>query len=262
MNKNRFWNELRWVAALKRKQTLGVMGVIFLASTAVAFFMMAGIFNDNTPVETRAENTAMIASLLDSLIAIYCFVTIFGPLNDKSNQVCLLTAPASNAEKFFARMLYLVFQTLVAINIGEISGLLAGTLLSGEPLTGSLLPHLLGADMQSYNAPAMNASMYFTGLTNSLWMMSCYVLGNLYFRKHSFILTTVIIFAVTIGISMCIGILIGYYCHQFGTNWPTDLWLRYRNEAVVFIGMGLVALFCVNLLWGYRKFCRLQFKNL
>lgn len=242
---NRFLQTLKW-NIITEKKTMFTHTLAFV----VAFLVIQGFYilvvnMFQSPGRKSVEIGMLMCVCMLFVMAFYYASGVLGNARTKEQRITVLMLPASNAEKFCARLVYV----LLFIPLLFVSALVVATLLRmGIQL---LLGHddiIFGLGMVMED----NGYDFLNSLLGHLFSVSLFVLGGVLFRKHPFIWTSVSIMTISFAIA-----LIGVFIARFVL--PEHMHIHISVEVPRLIGhLLLVALTVFNFWLSYRLFRRLQ----
>ena len=242
---NRFLQTLKW-NIITEKKTMFTHTLAFVAAFLIIQLFYIGVVNMFQNPGPKSVMTGMLMSISIVFLMTYYYASgILGNARTKEQRTTVLMLPASNAEKFCARLVYV----LVFIPLLVIAALLVATLLRmGIQL---LLGHdyiVFGFDMLTDEG----GFGFLNSLLGHLFGISVFVLGGVLFRKHPFIWTWVstlcLFFVVALVLGLIAKILLSANVHlHIGVEIPRT------------IGNIIAAVIMVFNFWlSYRLFRRLQ----
>lgn len=189
-NINRFARTLT-CEVLTRKCIYAALGAFLAVMVPAAFRLIMGISN---------MDMDWFASLLAVVMAAYfitCGAFIVNNLDDSKKRINAFLLPASKLEKFVSRYLFLLIAMPIALLIGFAAGdvlqMLLFKLIQGE--ASPLMPAL--AEAMSNTVSTDSGTLAFLWLLHSL-----YLLFGLFFRRHAWLLSCLLLLAVAILISV------------------------------------------------------------
>lgn len=187
--------------------------------------------------------------------AIYMASRILKPCSTKTGCVSMLMLPASNFEKFVARVLAVsvgffltVLVALLAVSLTYY--LLVPLFRLGSGGYGSLLAYSLGGLLPAEEREFTWGLFYMLGVV--CWAYSVFVLGGVLWRRHAFGKAL----GVLIGAFFLFVISMGMVLSDFQTLKTLDR----QTIETAFVLVGLFWWLCAvgNWIYGYRRFTRLQ----
>jgi len=242
---NRFLQTLKWNIVTEKKtmltHTLAFI-VGFLVIQAL-YILIVNMFQNPGPKSVMIGMTMSIAMVF--VLTYYYASGLLGNARTKEQRTTMLMLPAGNAEKFCARLVYV----LLFIPLLVIAALLVATLLRmGIQL---LLGHdyvVFGLGMLTEDTPFH----FFNSLLAQLFSLSLFVLGGVLFRKHPFIWTSVSTMTAIFAITLIAGFIAKFVL-------PDHTHLHISLDVPRTVGNIVMAVLTVFNIWlSYRLFCRLQ----
>ena len=265
-NINRFWQVLKWTVMSEKKSIITAFIAFTVGFLAIQLFSCFTIFDINHGLGPAATMAGMgtCAAILGFMAAYYAS-GILGNARTTQQRTTALMLPASNLEKFIARLIYCCIGLLIVLYLAALAAtglrmfleLIAGhDQITAELgiLFGYVSPY--GYDEQIENGISFGP-LFPTAIT--LWSTSLYVLGGAFFRKRPFVWTNVVLFAgglLLFSIVFYVATLIGEeevseFLHPiFKDMTPASFF----NWVSVF----LFAFTALNVWLSYRLFSRLQ----
>ena len=242
---NRFLQTLKW-NIITEKKTLFTHTLAFVVAFLLIqlfYIFIINMFQEPDPKSVMIAMTFSV-SAIGFLTAFYAS-GILGNARTKEQRTTMLMLPASNLEKYTARLVYV----LVVIPLLVIVALIAATLLRmGIQL---LLGHnfiVFGFDMVGDE----HGRFFFELILSHLFSMSLFVLGGMLFRKHPFIWTGVSIMGIILTLVMIGGLLVKLL---MPINYNVHISLHIP-DFVSYIVLSVLTVF--NFWLSYRLFTRLQ----
>lgn len=250
----RFWQTLKWTVLTERKSILTAAVAFLVAFLAIQLFSCFTIFDLTQTLGREATWGGMITCLgLFAFMQGYYASGVLGNARQSRQRTTVLMLPASNAEKFTARLVYcLLFMP----------ALLLVTLLGASALR-MLLELLAGHQdivlgfglMQNY------FELNFTGWmphAASLWSLSLFILGGVFFRQRPFVWTNVALFAG----SLLLFTLLFYVGTLIGEDNIKQLFRGLDGMSFdtfeLIVNLVLTAFTVFNVWLSYWLFCRLE----
>lgn len=242
---NRFLQTLKW-NIITEKKTLFAHSLAFVAAFLLIQLFYICVMNMLQEPGPKSVIVAMTfsASIVGFLTSYYAS-GILGNARTKEQRTTVLMLPASNAEKYCARLVYV----LVIIPLFVAAALIVATLLR----MGIQL--LLGHDYIVFGFDMLFDESGFEFLETVLahvFMMSLFVLGGALFRKHPFIWTWVSLMVLILSLALVVGLLVKLLN-------PTMHHFYIHMDIPRVVGDVLFTALTVFNFWlSYRLFCRLQ----
>ena len=242
---NRFLQTLKW-NIITEKKTLFTHSLAFVA--AFLLIQLFYICVVNMFQEPSRSGMVSVIAFTDSVVLFltaYYASGILGNARTKEQRTTMLMLPACNAEKYWARLAYV----LVIIPLLIVAALIVANILRmGIQL---ILGHnhiIFGLDVMI----DLHGFEVLEIILSHLFMMSLFVLGGVLFRKHPFIWTWVSIMAFSLLVVLGGGLL-------FKLLNPTMHHIHITvDTANTIVYLFFAALTVFNFWLSYRLFCRLQ----
>lgn len=257
-NVNRFWQVLKWTL-LTEKKSIFTAAVAFLCGfLAIQLFSCFTIFDITYGLGEAATLAGMVTcAFLISFMSAYYASGILGNARTSQQRVTVLMLPASNMEKYVARIVYCCIIMPLVLYLAAFAATWLRMLLewmAGHDFITAKLSVLF-----DFGAHANN--MEFSSLFNIIfycWCTSLMVLGGVFFRTRPFIWSNVTIF---LG-SLLLFSLIFYICVLIGKDNVRDFAMNFKDMTFDTFELTVSLLFTVftvlNIWLSYRLFCRLQ----
>ncbi len=242
---NRFLQTLKWNIITEKKTMLThtlafVVGFLIIQGL---YIFIVNMFRNPGP---KSVEIGMMMSISMVFVLVYYYASgILGNGRTKEQRTTVLMLPASNAEKYCARLVYV----LVFIPLLVIAALIVATLLR----MGIQL--LLGHDYIVFGLDFLmddGGFGFLDTLSSHLFSVSIFVLGGVLFRKHPFIWTCVSTMAILFIIALVMGLIVKLCL-------PTHMYVHVEADFPRAVGYVLAAVVMVFNFWfSYRLFRRLQ----
>ena len=254
-NMNRFWQVLKW-NLLTEKKSISTAAIAFLVGfLCIQLFSCFTLFDLSQGLGEGATLAGMITcvTIISVLLIPYYVTGILGNARTKQQRTTALTLPASNMEKFLARIIYCcIFMPLLLI-----VALVAATCL--RMLMEMIFGHegiISGFQMLSEHfAPNYDSLTAFVG---SIWMLSLFVLGGVFYRHRPFIWTSVTLVAASL-LLVTMGF---YFGTMIGENGIRRLAMNFSDLSFetfdLIVSLILAAFTALNFWLSYWLFCKLQ----
>lgn len=255
-NFNSYWNTFKWMMFSNHRDLLAILGGITLAA-AVAEEMITMMTFNGTEVndyDIQLMAMAFFLSFLGSVWMMYGASRTFADTKSRHAAIALLMHPATNLEKFLARITYYTILwlviTVVGATLGDILRYCFNNITDWHADTPMLITSLdtwtkLPFDNEKNTKDIAEAIAFTTAL--SIWTHSFYVLGSAFFRRNRFLFTTITLCIVQIAAGSVIP-----YTPVFGQSG-----LDFTTLAAI----PLIALAAVQYWLAYFIFTRMQVIN-
>lgn len=251
-----YWNTFKWMMFSNHRDLLAILGGITLAA-AVAEEMITMMTFNGTEVndyDIQLMAMAFFLSFLGSAWMMYGASRTFADTKSRHAAIALLMHPATNLEKFLARITYYTILwlviTVVGATLGDILRYCFNSITDWHADTPMLITSL---DMwakppfdNGENTKDIAEAIVFTTAL-SIWTHSFYVLGSAFFRRNRFLFTTITLCSVQIAAGSVIP-----YTPVFGQSG-----LDFTTLAAI----PLIALSAVQYWFAYFIFTRMQVIN-
>lgn len=217
----RFWEVTKRDAAMNWRQTAAFM----LEITGLLIIGLLIIYLQTVHFIPIADTFQLWFSTVATIGAYVLASRIFKPLQSKSGSIDMLMLPASNAEKFLARVFnatvtYVVLTFVVLVAVSILNYLLAFLFGTDDysSLTWYALKNVLNNDITSHvatnNTDISAGVLLFIGTAWTVWIHSSFALGSALWRKFPFVKTMFVGIVVTVVLL----IVIAKTCASFAGN--------------------------------------------
>ena len=268
-NIQRFGNVCTRLVMLRKREYFN----IFLAITL--FVALSCIFACN-PFSGEAKETLEYAySFFQVVGSIYAFAVVFITVNGaniirdlktKQQRIDELVLPATNLEKFTARVLASTVLVLILAAAGIVAGDILQMLINMLLHKGTFGSISLYATKQMYSMMETNIlaienvahkPIRFMFVLTLISSNAFYLLGGMVFRKTAWLKTTLAVIVISIALfSMFVGyayVVYGYTNYVvYMPEWMQDSWFNITL---------LIVQTCACYYFAYRIYCRLQAIN-
>ena len=268
-NIQRFGNVCTRLVMLKKREYFN----IFLAITL--FVALSCIFACN-PFSGEAKETLEYAySFFQVVGSIYAFAVVFITVNGaniirdlktKQQRIDELVLPATNLEKFTARVLASTVLVLILVAAGIVAGDILQMLINMLLHKGTFGSISLYATKQMYSMMETNIlaienvahkPIRFMFVLTLISSNAFYLLGGMLFRKTAWLKTTLAVIVISIALfSMFVGyayVVYGYTNYVvYMPEWMQESWFNITL---------LIVQTCACYYFAYRIYCRLQAIN-
>ena len=268
-NIQRFGNVCTRLVMLRKKEYFN----IFLAITL--FVALICIFACN-PFSGEAKETLEYAySFFQVVGSIYAFAVVFiivnganiiRDLKTKQQRIDELVLPATNLEKFTARVLASTVLVLILVVAGIVAGDILQMLINMLLHKGTFGSISLYATKQMYSMMETNIlaienvahkPIRFMFVLTLISSNAFYLLGGMVFRKTAWLKTTLAVIVISIALfSMFVGyayVVYGYTNYVvYMPEWMQESWFNITL---------LIVQTCACYYFAYRIYCRLQAIN-
>ena len=268
-NIQRFGNVCTRLVMLRKKEYFN----IFLAITL--FVALSCIFACN-PFSGEAKETLEYAySFFQVVGSIYAFAVVFiivnganiiRDLKTKQQRIDELVLPATNLEKFTARVLASTVLVLILVVAGIVAGDILQMLINMLLHKGTFGSISLYATKQMYSMMETNIlaienvahkPIRFMFVLTLISSNAFYLLGGMLFRKTAWLKTTLAVIVISIALfSMFVGyayVVYGYTNYVvYMPEWMQESWFNITL---------LIVQTCACYYFAYRIYCRLQAIN-
>ena len=251
-----YWNTFKWMMFSNHRDLLAILGGITLAA-AVAEEMITMMTFNGTEVndyDIQLMAMAFFLSFLGSAWMMYGASRTFADTKSRHAAIALLMHPATNLEKFLARITYYTILwlviTVVGATLGDILRYCFNSITDWHADTPMLITSLdtwtkLPFDNEQNTKDIAEAIVFTTAL--SIWTHSFYMLGSAFFRRNRFLFTTITLCIVQIAAGSVIP-----YTPVFGQSG-----LDFTTLAAI----PMIALAAVQYWLAYFIFTRMQVIN-
>lgn len=265
MNKNRFFQVLRWELLLSKKQ-LATMALTFLGLVVIPQ-MVTLLFKSDS---SSAYTMGLFCTILLYTYFVLCGALVFSSLRTRQQRINNFMLPASNKEKFLARYFVLV----IAMPVAALVGFLAGDVLQ---YLISLMINSNGAQWATHAIcdSADNSSVvfnvyhnfdsemtpvegFFTVLLGTFAQHACTLLFGSVYHKHPLVLSVLTWMGIGLAL-LTIGALTAYWLTSFFNGGYIIVLYDFWWKLFAYVFNIAFIVFCY---WfAYRRYTRLQVIN-
>ena len=259
---NRFWQVMKWTILTEKKSILTAFLAFVCAFLAIQLFSCFTIFDLTHSLGSAATMAGMITcSGLISFMGFYYASGVLGNARTGQQRIIALMLPASNVEKFFARLLYccIIMPVVIYLAVVASTGLrMLFELLAGHEGITSGLSYVFSGPTMRFNDNELELFSTFFYVASSCWSISLFVLGGVFFHQRPFIWTAITIFAA----SLLLSTLTFYICYMIGEDSIKNFLMNFRGMTFetfdLLVSLLLTAFTVLNVWLSYRLYCRLQ----
>ncbi len=197
-NINRFWQVLKWTVISEKKSIITAAVAFTAGFLAIQLFSCFTIFDLTRGLGRIATEAGMITcGVLLSFMFYYYASGILGNAHTTQQRTTALMLPASNLEKFIARIVYCCIFMLALLYVAAIAatGLrMLLELIAGHDEITSGISTLFDGHIHIDTIDVNPLSLFLY----NVWSASLFVLGGVFFSKRPFIWTNVALIAGSI----------------------------------------------------------------
>jgi len=257
-NSRRFWQVLKWTVISEKKSILTAFVALTVAFLAIQLFSCFTIFDLSHGLGSEATYAGMgVCTALIGFMGAYYDSGVLGNARTSRQRATALMLPASNLEKFTARIVYccLIMLALLYVAVLAATGVrMLLELIAGHQDIVSGLSMLTGLEM---DGSEMEIS-FFTYLAFTCWFSSLFILGGVFFSKRPFVWTNVTLFVGT----LLLFTLFFYIATWIGEDNLKRFFMNFKGMSIetfeLIADLVLTAFTVLNIWISYRLFCRLQ----
>lgn len=268
-NATRFKTLLKYEITTQRKSYLRLVIASFLGLLAFMFYnAVAFIQYTNYQRAVWPEYKVPSYDTVDIFVfgcffiftlTLICTSHIFSNMDTKQNRIRLLMLPATNLEKFLCRWSVYVAMAFLALVVTYIAADIVAAIIRASmdlPFELSVFNALEGSPFSTTAVWTFSDLLRFLTVTSSLLAaVSTYVLGGTLFRKVPFILTSIVIGAAWLALTIASLIFIIIIANVSPTF--TKLFNNIDENTVCLFIIILLVLWSTFAHWlSYRLFCR------
>lgn len=268
-NINRFWQVLKWTVLTEKKNILTACIAFTVAFLAIQLFSCFTVLDINESLGQAATLAAMGSCLaIIGFASAYYTSGVLGNARTSRQRTTALMLPASNLEKFVARLVYCCIVMLVVLYVAATAATFLRMFLewiAGHDDITAGFSVLFGFD------PSFDVDVTYNGIreedrwpllfsiASTIWSISLFVLGGTFFRKRPFVWTFVSLFVA----GMVLFTIIFYVCTLIGEMNVKNLLEPIFKDMTIetflnWVGAFFLAFSALNFWISYRLFCRLQ----
>lgn len=213
----RFRMMLLWTYG-NNKGNLLRMGVIM----TIAFFLCEEFVAGVTLSNSWDDDIDFVGGIMLSfccMVGLTCFYfgasTMFSCTRHKRQATAFLMHPASNMEKYLSRWIYVTVGWGIVITLAFLAAdclrMIFNTVM-GWSLTSSILSMLAAGPVFQdpglmwfiSSLPADTVANIVLMVTAMMWTHSFYILGSAFFRRHAFLLTTIVLMFIQMALAITV----------------------------------------------------------
>lgn len=234
-----------------------VMAAIFLFASTIC----AGTYSDfSNTLRINYDFAIGVANIALFVCMVLSASKMMSPLKTRASSIQYLMLPASNRDKFIARWILGVIgyslMFLCALIIADVVQALYNICLryTTGSLTLSYFADAFESGFRTYDHGTSNVNTLFQGIVSFLWFHAVYTLGSSFFRKMSFIKTTMLLLGVIIlGSILVTGIMVPlvYSNKTYTVHFLVDPDIM-GNITYYLIALGTTI---GAYYWAYHRFC-------
>lgn len=259
-NINRFGKLLVWTAQSNRKDIASTLATVFIIFFAFQMIPAIQCLGDTDSMPVIITNWTGVASIVLGVLIWVSGTFIFKNMRTKEQRISYLMVPATDLEKWLARIVYIFAVYFIGLNLAYIAAdvLRMGffQLFYGDYFLSSTTDIWGSVNFTSF---PMSGKYYYminiAAIILVVWSHSVYLLGGTLFRKQPFILTSLAMFALNMILGTVVSLInnfvpIFYYLGE----WDADIILG----ILAFIGLALTVM---NYWLSYKIFSHMQVIN-
>lgn len=211
-----YWNTFKWMMFSNYRDLLTLFAAVILGTAVVEELVTLTI----TAPAARGEGMlkmfvmASFLAFLGSVWMMYGASRTFVDFKTRQSAITLLMHPATNLEKFFARLTYSTVLWavigIVGIFFGDVLRYCFNAVLGWNNYTPMLVTSLDKVAQVAGTDPQLGvgvAKLTFIMFCTYAWGHSIYVLGSAFFRRNRFLLTSVALCVLQIVLAACFPLL-------------------------------------------------------
>ena len=265
-NIQRFGRTLKWSAVMTRKEVLANAAMMFFAMFFP--FIVQMLTSYDQPILQAVVN---LDAAMRVCIFIYFVVSmiggswLFNNMKTKEQRITFKMLPATDLEKYVARALYATvvwwLMGLAAFCLADVLRMFI-SLIAGIGVVKSTIPDFFaeyfGSSVNSSFYAEYGCTTFYVALLAMLyawgfWVHSLYILGGAFFRRHQFVLTSLVHLVLIMVFTPLLVHFVKTVDNAFFNNWKLVLaW----SGAVVFAALGVLDWWL-----SYKIFRRMQVVN-
>ncbi|MDE7088783.1 MAG: hypothetical protein K2O54_01560, partial [Prevotella sp.] len=267
MNLDRFKNTFIWVAANGYKKaircTIGLF-FAFLLVYCINLGFARSLYLGETWEISMMENVWGTTVLMICIVLTAGMCCVAADMRTNEGRVMTMMLPASNAEKFWARILWLILSLAVSCVVAIICADIMRVILSyivSWPIHGSmLLTIIMHSDVSIESGSFLETvQMYLM----PIYISSVFVVGGTFFRRNPFLFTLLSVFLLFF--------ILGLIVFGISNNMPSlfikigemlDELFSKRYVSYDFLlsitNLITIALIALNYWIAYKLYCRIQ----
>lgn len=208
----RFARTVRWMYRINVKNVLSfAAGLSFGYLFTFIGWLWPLLKSGNAAQEAAVRYTSSLGtcSFIYVLVIVFSGIWIFSDMNIKGKCITLKMLPATDFEKFLARFFAMTFGTavagFVAFCIADVLRI-AFCLAVGIDYVGFGLAEFItnianAGNLVTWESGNSSFLTTFVGVQLCVWAHSLYMLGSVLLRRYQYVIVTILLFLVVIGLS-------------------------------------------------------------
>lgn len=261
-NTNRFGKLLVWTAQSNRKDVLTSLGTLFIFFFAFQMIPALDCLGDTDGLTNAISNWTGVAVVM---LAVYILISgafIFKNLRTKEQRINYFMVPATNLEKWLARIGYVlvvyIFGAILTYIAADVLRMGIYQLFYGDYFMSATAELFGGFHFASIRVAGDYCYMInIAAIVSVIWIHSVYLLGGTLFRKQPFILTSFVMFALNILFVTAVSFINNFVSFfDLLNEWDADP--NIILGVLAFIGMALTMM---NYWLSYKIFSHMQVIN-
>ena len=257
---NRFWQVMKWTILSEKKSIITAFIAFSIGFLAIQLFSCFTIFDITHALGPTATYAGMATcSVVISFMAGYYNSGVLGNARTSQQRTTALMLPASNLEKFTARIIYccIIMPLLLYLAVYAATGVrMLMELIASHGSITSGLSTIFNPDVFVNDHDIELNTFLYIALT--LWTTSIFVLGGVFFRQRPFIWTNVTMFILAILFIT----VVFYLVRIIGEDSIKQFLMQFRNMTLdtfeLILTLILTAFAVFNIWISYRLYKRLQ----
>lgn len=211
-----YWNTFKWMMFSNYRDLLTLFAAVILGTAVTEELLTLSITSgyEISQDTIRLFAMAMFLVFLFSVWMMYGASRTFVDFKTRQSAITLLMHPATNLEKFFARLTYSTALWavigIVGIFFGDVLRYCFNGILGWNNSTPMLITSLDKVTQVGGTDPQLGVSvakLTFITFCTYTWGHSIYVLGSAFFRRNRFLLTSVALCVLQILFAACLPVL-------------------------------------------------------
>lgn len=255
----RFAATLKWQACMLRRQAL--LWTFVVADTVIIFEALLLTTSKNVEYDQLICELAQIFFGFFIIIMAASWSSIFHQANDKGRRQALLTLPVSNMEKYLSAIIISTVAwplfVLLALTIGDSVRTVAAWMLFDKPLISVLPWFFKELEPNTLYPDGIWWPKFLFTLMAITWAHSLYTLGGTLIRKHPFVITSLLLIALIVGLAHVNSPVTRRHVALFSYYGYGGL-ERYVNPAAYVLMVVMAALATLNYRLSYKAFRNFQ----
>lgn len=251
-----YWNTFKWMMFSNYRDLLTIFGGIIIATIVLEEFYLLTAFGTDVTNEGMVNSIfgIFIFGFFGNIWMLYGASRTFADIKERQSAITMLMHPATNLEKYAARITYYTILwallAVVGIFIGDTVRCSFNAITgwhTGKPIFIEPADEIIKALFQDKLSFGLIVRTIFSLSSFAIWGHSFYVLGSAFFRRNQFLFTTIAV------------IIVQSFVGTLSTNYLDES--LYNNQIIFENILPLYVLGAIHYWLAYKLFTRMQVIN-